>query len=108
MVLQDRDIIQINATVIAGVFVLLTVRIFAGALPEHVEQFFKAFYVASIVIPFAVSAIITIIGSLSERETEREKYKWFRNVMFFIGKILMIVGFLYLIAIMWILVSVAI
>ena len=95
--LQDRDIIQIDATVIAGALILLTVRAFSVNLPEIANQIFSVFYTTILVTIFSISAIITAFGSLFEGERHQRLRRHINQS----GIITMIVGFGYLILVMY-------
>lgn len=98
--LSDKEIIQVDATVIAGILILLTVSsIFP--LPENINRFFLTFMTASIVIPFAVSAI-SITGIFF---AEGLRFRRPPHILRIIGNIGTVVGFGYLIIAMIILTS---
>jgi hypothetical protein len=62
--LARNDILQINATVIAGVLVLLTL----GTALIHVNATEISLIVASIIIPFAVSSILVVMSKAPEHD----------------------------------------
>jgi hypothetical protein len=88
MVLEDNDIIQVDATVIVGVLILLTLSNLFG--PNKFEGIQKINFTFVSILPFAGSAIAIGLGNLIDRIGYA-----FRDL----ALILMVVGFIYLIVI---------
>jgi hypothetical protein len=66
-VLEDKDLIQVDATVIAGILILLTLSSVAAEDPEFRLSYniaVAAFFLASI-LPFSISAVYILKGSFS-------------------------------------------
>jgi len=82
-------IIQIDATIITGILILLTITKFVRTS----DEFWLPKGVASIVIPFAISALLAIWQLLIEFSPKPE------GNFIVISLIMMLVGFLYLIGI---------
>jgi peptidoglycan biosynthesis protein MviN/MurJ (putative lipid II flippase) len=86
MVLVDKDILQADATVIAGVLILLTISSLTGRRYSHIGtiltseklKLFLAYVAVGIIIPFSISAMTVTLGDME------------------LGKDWMIAGFLYL------------
>jgi len=76
--LEPREILQIDAAVIAGALVLLTIQSLSPSFGPYFTSYTIAILVGAIIIPFALSAVLTTIGSVN-------------------GKRLMVYGFLSLI-----------
>ena len=92
MELGKSDILQINATVMVGVLILLTL----GTL-RHLTPTIIGFITASIIFPFAVSSIMVIISEVSTED--KVKSSQLMNLRLFPASIMaMIVGFVYVIA----------
>lgn len=72
MILETRDILQVNATVIMGLLILLSLSSFAesgeenpvGRTPKEIASF--------LILPFALSAIVIISGSFSVTWEQKE------------------------------------
>jgi hypothetical protein len=105
MELHKSDILQINATVMVGVLILLTL----GSL-KHLNTTIIGLITASIIIPFAVSSVMVTIS----KDTEKIKSSQLNSIesnpilgeetksknlkLFPVSIMLMIGGFLYVIA----------
>lgn len=73
--LKASDILQINATVIAGVLILLTIS--AGSQPKVDWQLWKGGLLTWLILfPFAVSSIFILLSELTKRDVTgiNEKY----------------------------------
>lgn len=68
MELENKDIIQANATIIAGVLILFTLSNVAGD-PSHVKNVVGL--AAYTVIPFSISAILILFLDLPLIKVER-------------------------------------
>lgn len=75
-------LIQIDATIIAGVLILLTITKFARSIGEDMPQ-----AVSWIIVPFGISAIFALIAIVFE------EFSLFFQVISIVG---MILGFVYL------------
>ncbi len=91
MEIDVMSIIQIDATIITGILILLTITKFVRTSNE----FWLPKGVASIVIPFAVSALFAIWQLLKEFSTTPE------GNFIPISLVMMGVGFLYLIVVIF-------
>lgn len=60
MALESKDIIQIDATVIAGISVLFTLSSITQIFPDNMNRHWITTMTVSIVLPFAISAIAAI------------------------------------------------
>jgi hypothetical protein len=67
--LNKNEILQINATVMVGVLILLTL---GTTLLKHLNTIVISLITASIIFPFAVSSIMVIISRVPENEKERQ------------------------------------
>lgn len=68
MVLDTSSVLQIDATIITGVLILLTVSSFAGASQSN-NDFVTNFRMIStlvIILPFSASAVFTLIGRMKQ------------------------------------------
>src|SRR5687767_3371755 len=94
MVLDDKDIIQVDATVIVGALILLTLSNLAeGLLPA--VALIQTMLTLSIVLPFATSAIF-IAASSSYKTPEANRDRIIKRA----ALITMIVGFVYLVLVL--------
>jgi len=82
-------IVQIDATIITGILILLTITNFV----RTTNEFWLPKAVASIVIPFAISAMLAIWEILKEFSTTPE------GNFIPVSLIMMFVGFIYLITV---------
>ena len=73
MVLEDREIIQIDATVITGALIFLTLtsisptdfeRYIADDYTNFVNFFFVVVFASVIIVPFSFSAISSAVGHI--------------------------------------------
>jgi hypothetical protein len=87
--LEDKDIIQVDATVIIGVMILLTLSIgFDTSINSQNENITRLIITLAIIAPFTASAVLAIMTNLSNKYTEQFKKT---------SIIIMAVGFGYLI-----------
>ncbi len=75
LTLEDKDIIQVDATVIIGVMILLTLSIgfdsSINALKE--ENLTRLMITLAIIAPFTASAVLAILTNLTSKYTEQLK-----------------------------------
>ena len=92
LTLEDKDIIQVDATVIIGVMILLTLSIgFDSSINAHAQKnasITRLMITLAIIAPFTASAVLAILTSLTNKYTEQLKKT---------SIIIMAVGFGYLI-----------
>lgn len=90
MTLEDKDIIQVDATVIIGVMILLTLSIgFDSSInSQKDENITRLIITLAIIAPFTASAVLAIMTNLSSKYAEQFKK---------ISIIIMAIGFGYLI-----------
>jgi hypothetical protein len=89
VVLEDRDIIQIDATVIAGVLILLTLSSVQYSENTRASTIFlKSGFIFITIVPFAFSAFNEIDTILRKGNTEKRR-RW--------SLFLMNIGFMYMI-----------
>jgi hypothetical protein len=88
--LEDKDIIQVDATVIIGVMILLTLSIgFDSSInSQKDEDITRLIITLAIIAPFTASAVLAIMTNLSSKYAEQFKKT---------SIIIMAVGFGYLI-----------
>ncbi|HEY7083045.1 MAG TPA: hypothetical protein VH500_25410 [Nitrososphaeraceae archaeon] len=64
MVFEDKDIAQIDATIIVGVLILLSVTNINPNIPFHFRVS-EAFAIAfEMILPFAISAVLALAGRI--------------------------------------------
>jgi hypothetical protein len=85
MAIEDKDILQCDATVSVGVLILLTLTNVAGFTKGHGVQFLGA---ALVILPFGISAIFIIFENLANDRNLKKPALLF-----------MAAGFIYLITI---------
>ncbi len=75
MTLEDKDIIQVDATVIIGVMILLTLSIgFDSSINSQKEENITRLMITlAIIAPFTASAVLAILTNLSSKYTEQLK-----------------------------------
>lgn len=75
MTLEDKDIIQVDATVIIGVMILLTLSIgFDSSInSQREENITRLMITLAIIAPFTASAVLAIMTNLSNKYTEQLK-----------------------------------
>jgi hypothetical protein len=63
--LEGKDILLVNATIITGIFILLTVSNFEGSHQLQSTQYRLtiAQWIGITIIPFAASSLVIVIGS---------------------------------------------
>lgn len=90
MTLEDKDIIQVDATVIIGVMILLTLSIgFDSSIISQKDQNITRLMITlAIIAPFTASAVLAIMTNLTNKHTELLKKT---------SIIIMAIGFGYLI-----------
>jgi len=90
LTLEDRDIIQVDATVIIGVMILLTLSIgFDSSInAQKEENLTRLMITLAIIAPFTASAVLAILTNLTSNYTEQLKKT---------SILIMVVGFGYLI-----------
>lgn len=90
MTLEDKDIIQVDATVIIGVMILLTLSIgFDSSInAQKQENLTRLLITLAIIAPFTASAVLAILTNLTSKYTEQLKKA---------SVLIMAVGFGYLI-----------
>lgn len=89
MTLEDKDIISVDATVIIGVMILLTLTVgFDSSINEQKEENLTRLIITlAIIAPFTASAVLAILTNLTNKYREQLKKT----------SILMAIGFGYLI-----------
>ncbi|CAN5472490.1 hypothetical protein BH18THE1_BH18THE1_15890 [soil metagenome] len=90
MTLEDKDIIQVDATVIIGVMILLTLSIgFDSSInAQKQENLTRLMITLAIIAPFTASAVLAILPNLTSMYAEQLKKT---------SILIMAVGFCYLI-----------
>jgi hypothetical protein len=90
LTLEDKDIIQVDATVIIGVMILLTLSIgFDSSMNAQKEENLTRLRITlAIIAPFTASAVLAILTNLTSKYTEQLKKT---------SILIMAVGFSYLI-----------
>jgi uncharacterized protein YbjT (DUF2867 family) len=90
LTLEDKDIIQVDATVIIGVMILLTLSIgFDSSMnAQKEENLTRLLITLAIIAPFTASAVLAILTNLTSKYTEQLKKT---------SILIMAVGFSYLI-----------
>ena len=75
MTLEDKDIIQVDATVIIGVMILLTLSIgFDSSInAQKEENITRLMITLAIIAPFTASAVLAIMTNLSSKYIEQLK-----------------------------------
>ncbi|HJT49807.1 MAG TPA: hypothetical protein VJ729_16625 [Nitrososphaeraceae archaeon] len=75
MPLNDRDIIQVDATVIAGALILLTLTFALGTLKasELAQQTIRITLAMTVTVPFALSAIFVIWENMMTKATDEKR-----------------------------------
>ncbi|MFZ0315845.1 MAG: hypothetical protein WB501_10525 [Nitrososphaeraceae archaeon] len=75
MTLEDKDIIQVDATVIIGVMILLTLSIgFDSSMnAQKEENLTRLLITLAIIAPFTASAVLAILTNLTSKYTEQLK-----------------------------------
>lgn len=89
MLIDPFAIIQVDATIITGILILLTITKFVRTS----DEFWLPKGVASIVLPFSISALLAIWQLLTEFSPKPE------GNFIVLSLIMMLIGFLYLIGI---------
>jgi hypothetical protein len=90
LTLEDKDVIQVDATVITGVMILLTLSIgFDSSInAQKEENLTRLMITLAIIAPFTASAVLAILTNLTSKYTEQLKKT---------SILIMVVGFGYLI-----------
>ena len=75
LTLEDKDIIQVDATVIIGVMILLTLSIgFDSSMNAQKEENLNRWLITlAIIAPFTASAVLAILTNLTSKYTEQLK-----------------------------------
>jgi ABC-type multidrug transport system fused ATPase/permease subunit len=73
MPVDDNSILQTDATVIAGVLILLTLTSVGGGLTTIVSDFFTLAFTAVAIVPFAASAMSIIQAKLTDGKENMDK-----------------------------------
>ena len=75
LTLEAKDIIQVDATVIIGVMILLTLSIgFDSSMnAQKEENLTRLLITLAIIAPFTASAVLAILTNLTSRYTEQLK-----------------------------------
>jgi uncharacterized protein YbjT (DUF2867 family) len=75
LTLEDKDIIQVDATVIIGVMILLTLSIgFDSSInAQKEENLTRLLITIAIIAPFTASAVLAILTNLTSKYTEQLK-----------------------------------
>lgn len=75
LTLEDKDIIQVDATVIIGVMILLTLSIgFDSSInAQKEENLTRLLITLAIIAPFTASAVLAILTNLTSKYTEQLK-----------------------------------
>ena len=75
MTLEDKDIIQVDATVIIGVMILLTLSIGfdSSIIAQKEENLTRLLITLAIIAPFTASAVLAILTNLTSKYTEQLK-----------------------------------
>ena len=73
--LEDKDIIQVDATVIIGVMILLTLSIgFDSSInAQKEENLTRLMITLAIIAPFTASAVLAILTNMTSKYTEQLK-----------------------------------
>ena len=98
MTLEDKDVIQVDATVITGVMILLTLSIgFDSSInAQKEENLTRLMITLAIIAPFTASAVLAILTNLTSKYTEQLTSKYTEQLKK-TSILIMIVGFGYLI-----------
>ena len=84
-----KDIVQINSTIIAGLLILLTIASFAGGLVVDTTQSngtqIRGAFIT--IIPFVISSCLAIISMISQyvKKEEKKNFVTFSLASMFIG-----------------------
>jgi uncharacterized protein YbjT (DUF2867 family) len=75
LTLEDKDIIQVDATVVIGVMILLTLSIgFDSSInAQKEENLTRLLITLAIIAPFTASAVLAILTNLTSKYTEQLK-----------------------------------
>jgi hypothetical protein len=90
--LEDTDIIQIDATIIAGVLILLTLTSIFGESDIGWYTALQLSLTLAIILPFTISAYHAISTNLKDKDNDREKERIMKRSIIY-----MRAGFAYLI-----------
>jgi hypothetical protein len=76
MTLEDKDIIQVDATVIIGVMILLTLSIgFDSSInSQKDENITRLMITLAIIAPFTASAVLAILTNLSSIQSSSRRH----------------------------------
>ncbi len=94
MTLENRDILQVNATVIMGLLILLSLSSFVESGEKNSINRTPQEAASFLIIPFSLSALVIIMGSFSTTLEQKE----IRGVRIYhkSSLALMLVGFLWI------------
>lgn len=84
-IIDDKDLIQVNAAIIAGVLVLLSLSIYSK--PNLIDAF-KSILTLATIAPFAISSAIILLGNF-----QKKTVKNYLNI----SSALSVSGFLYIV-----------
>jgi len=75
LTLEDKDVIQVDATVITGAMILLTLSIgFDSSInAQKEENLTRLMITLAIIAPFTASAVLAILTNLTSKYTEQLK-----------------------------------
>jgi heme O synthase-like polyprenyltransferase len=90
--IDDKDLLQTNATVIAGILILFT---FVSFLKEDTPESFYKYYVLVTIAAFASSSIQLILHTDSEKKTY-QRYVKSAKYMTIIGFLMLLLTFVFL------------
>jgi len=81
MTLEDKDIISVDATVIIGVMILLTLTVgFDSSINEQKEENLTRLIITlAIIAPFTASAVLAILTNLTNKYREHLKKNIYIN-----------------------------
>ena len=87
MPLDDKDIIQIDATVIASALVLLTLSFTLGTLKasETAQQAMRITLALMVTVPFSISAMFVISENVTTNEKHKGKFRRYALGGMFVG-----------------------
>src|SRR5215207_2745953 len=96
MPIDDNSILQADATVIAGVLILLTIATLGDGLETRLfSNLFTLFFTVVAIFPFAISAMFIIDVQMGIHRTRQENIERDRNR----ARSLTVTGFVYLLAV---------
>ena len=94
MVIEDKDILQADATVIAGTLVLLTLSTFPVFNSAILNRTLITSMTVGVIIPFAISVFMVVNGYT---EAGKHTMKWgFIAIIFLVGYIAILLIFVHI------------